>query len=162
MANPVSEKSSKMRSLLWPTIGSLATGFLVFSSVAHLHQSRRKYNVHAPDIDIAADAKVSEQTRAEWKRIYRSWMNTIEWIAIAQPIFWVSSLITLEAYGANSKPLKVVSACSVIWPLARFGYSKSYQKAASKRGPYFGISALCVLVSLCIGVVSTAKVAKKK
>merc|ERR1712228_539100 len=97
-----------------------------------------------------------------WQRTYRQYMNLIEWTIISQPIFWVSALITKEAYGVNSKAFKAVTYASVLFPIARIGYGKAYQKSAEARGKWFGISALCVMTSLIFGTVAAVVVARKE
>eukprot|EP00483_Globobulimina_turgida_P011170 UN11191 len=90
-------------------------------------------------------------------------MNLIEWTAISQPIFWVSALLTKDAYGADSKAFKAVTYSSVMFPIVRLGYGKAYQKSAKARAPYFvGVSLLCVLTSFVIGTVSAVKIARKE
>ena len=152
--------SDNVGSLILPAIGTLGTGFVTFVSISDLGAARHKYRIKAPATEIASEA--SEEDKQAWARTYRQYMNLIEWTAISQPIFWVSALVTREAYGINSKPFKAVTYSSMIWPIARLGYCKAYQKSADARGPYFGISTLCVITALFVGTVSAVKIARQE
>ena len=151
---------SNIRSLILPAIGTLGVGFVAFISIGDVGAARKKYGVKAPATEISSDA--SEKDKQAWARAYRQYMNLIEWTTISQPIFWVSALMTREAYGINSKPFKAVTYSAALFPIARYGYGKAYQQSAEARGSWFGISALTVFTALIIGTVSSVKIARQE
>mmetsp|Transcript_66047 Transcript_66047/g.59312 ORF Transcript_66047/g.59312 Transcript_66047/m.59312 type:complete len:159 (+) Transcript_66047:32-508(+) len=152
--------SETVRSLILPALGTLGTGFVAIVSIVDVGTARARYKVKAPATEPSPDT--SEEDKQAWARAYRQYMNLIEWTAISQPIFWVSALVTREAFGPNSKPFKAVTYASAIWPIARLGYGKAYQKSAEARGSYFGIQSLCVLTALLVGAVSAGKIARQE
>ena len=75
----------------------------------------------------------------EYERAYRVQMNTLEWLPIFLPSLW------LFAYYWDAR---VAAAIGLIWILARIFYAITYVKDPAKRGPGFGVQALCTAILL--------------
>jgi glutathione S-transferase len=103
------------------------TGFLV-------GQARQKYGVPAPAIAGNAD----------FERVFRVQMNTLEWMPIFLPLLW------LFAYYVSDLGAAGLGLC---WVAGRIVYMVSYTKAAASRGLGFGIQA-SVRVVLLLGAVA--------
>ena len=155
------EKSNSLgRALVWPAMGSIFTGFTAFAGLKILGQGRKKYGLKPPETEL--DDKHSKEERQHWKRIYRQWMNLIEWNCICQPIFWGSALLTYEAFGGDSKLYRTVSAMSLMFPFLRIGYGFAYARDAKARTPWFISSMLTMLVAFSVGLGSTVKIVKQE
>jgi len=91
--------------------------------------ARQKYGVAAPAVTGPP----------EFERAYRVQMNTLEWLPLFLPSLW------LFAYYWDGW---TAAGIGLIWILARLLYATSYVKDPSKRGPGFGLQALCTMVLL--------------
>jgi len=91
--------------------------------------ARGKYKIVAPAVTGAP----------EFERAYRVQMNTLEWLPLFLPSLW------LFAYYWDSR---VAAGIGLIWILARIFYAMTYVKDPAKRGPGFGIQALCTGILL--------------
>lgn len=75
---------------------------------------------------------------AEFERIFRVHMNTLEWLPIFLGSLWLCALY-LSDVGA--------AALGLVWIAGRVAYFRGYRQAVEKRLPGFGIQALaCVLL----------------
>ena len=129
--------SETIRDLILPALGTLGTGIVTILSIVDVGSARKKYGVKAPDTEPKEDSP--EEDKQAFRRAYRQYMNLIEWTTISQPIFWVSALVTREAYGAKSKPFKAVTYASAIFPIARYGY-----------GIYHNYMFICIILYIYI------------
>jgi glutathione S-transferase len=91
-------------------------------------QARGKYGVVAPAITGAP----------EFERAWRVQMNTLEWLPLFLPSLWLF---------AGWSP-RLAAAIGAVWVLARIGYALVYVRDPAKRGPWFGVQALCTIVLL--------------
>ena len=78
----------------------------------------------------------------EFERAFRVQMNTLENALLFLPAFWVFTAFVSEIWA---------SAIGIVWLAARVWYAIAYQKAASRRGPPFGLSMLAIVILVCGG-----------
>jgi glutathione S-transferase len=107
----------------------LAIAFYFFTSVA-VARARDRYGIKAPAISGNAD----------FERVFRIQMNTLEWL----PMFLVSLWLFALAWGSDL----VAAGIGAVWILGRILYLTGYSRAAEARGPGFGIQALATGVLL--------------
>lgn len=74
---------------------------------------------------------------ADFERIYRIQMNTLEWAPIFLPSLWLCAIYIGDAAAA---------AIGVIWVIGRIVYFLGYREAVPKRTPGFAIQALACTV----------------
>lgn len=121
----------------WTALVSvLAILFYLYTGL-RVGRARRKYGVRAPAISGNAD----------FERVFRVQMNTLEWMPIFLPVLWLFAFYVSDAWAA---------VLGVIWIAARILYMISYTQAAGKRGPAFGIqTAACavLLIGALIGII---------
>ncbi len=91
------------------------TGILVGSA-------RRTYGVAAP----------ATTGNADFERVFRAQMNTLEWMPIFLPLLWIYALYFSDIWAA---------AFGLVWIVGRALYIQGYTQAAEKRGRGFGIQA---------------------
>jgi glutathione S-transferase len=111
-------------------IVTLLALLLYFYMGLRVGQGRTKYNVVAPAVTGNPD----------FERAYRIQMNTLEWL----PTFLVSLWLFTLAWGSDL----VAAGIGLVWIIGRILYLTGYSKAASSRGPGFGIQALAAGVLL--------------
>ncbi len=75
----------------------------------------------------------------EFERAYRVQLNTLEWLPLFLPSLW------LFAYYWDPR---VAAGIGLVWILGRILYGLSYVRDPTKRGPGFGIQALCTAILL--------------
>ena len=83
---------------------------------------------------------------AEFERVFRVHMNTLEWLPIFLGSLWLCALY-LSDLGA--------AALGIVWIVGRIAYFIGYRQAVEKRLPGFAIQAIsCVLlfIGAAIGV----------
>ncbi len=90
-------------------------------------RARMKYGVAAP----------ATSGNADFERVFRVQMNTLENAMLFLPSLWVFAVYLSATWAA---------ALGLLWLASRLWYSVAYQQAAERRGPAFGLSMLCVLV----------------
>ena len=115
-----------------PILPSLVTGLalLLFMMLTiNVSRARGRYNVAAPA--ISGDPG--------FDRVFRVQQNTLEQLVVFVPSLWLFSAFVSPLWGP---------AIGFLWVLARIYYAWSYYRDAAKRGPGFGISAICTLVLL--------------
>jgi glutathione S-transferase len=92
-------------------------------------RARRKFGFTAP---------VMMTGNAEFDRIFRVHMNTLEWMPIFLPALWLFAWYIGDV---------VAAALGVLWIVARAWYMIGYTAAANKRAPGFAIqSAVCAVL----------------
>ena len=109
---------------------SLLALLLYFIMGLRVGRARGKYGVEAP----------ATTGNADFERAYRVQMNTLEWL----PIF----LVSLWLFAAAWKDDRIAAGIGLVWIIGRILYLTGYSKAASSRGPGFGIQALAAGVLL--------------
>jgi len=108
----------------------LAIGFYFFTST-QVARARAAFGIKAPAISGNAD----------FERVFRVQMNTLEWMPIFLPSLWLFAFYISDA---------IAAALGVIWIIGRVIYFIGYRKAAPKRGPGFAIQAF-VCMALWLG-----------
>ncbi|BAM86624.1 membrane-associated protein in eicosanoid and glutathione metabolism [Bradyrhizobium oligotrophicum S58] len=96
---------------------------LYFYMAVRVSQARGKFGVKAPAITGNAD----------FERIFRVQMNTLEWMPIFLPALWLFAIYVSDA---------IAALIGLVWIVGRAMYMVSYAQAAAKRGPGFGVQAL--------------------
>ena len=79
-------------------------------------RARAKYGVTAPAITGNAD----------FERVFRVQMNTLEWMPIFLPTLWLFAIYISDP---------VAAAVGVVWIAGRVLYMTGYSQAAEKRAP---------------------------
>ncbi|UQA60321.1 MAPEG family protein [Polyangium aurulentum] len=102
-------------------------------------RARVKYNVQPPQTAGNPD----------FERVVRVHQNTLEQLVLYLPSLWLFALLINPVWAAGLGGL---------WILGRILYAWGYYKAAEKRGPGFGISALATLALLIGGIVGAVRV----
>jgi glutathione S-transferase len=95
--------------------------YLLFSF--RVGKARATYGVKAPAISGNAD----------FERVFRAHMNTLEWMPIFLPALWLFAIYISDAIAAG---------LGVIWIVGRVLYMTGYTEAANKRGRGFAIQTL--------------------
>ena len=106
----------------------LAVAYCFFTGF-QVGKARAKFSVKAP----------ATMGNPDFERVYRVQMNTLEWMPIFLPSLWLFALYISDP---------VAAAIGVVWIAGRILYMTGYSKAASSRGPGFGIQALATGVLL--------------
>jgi glutathione S-transferase len=113
----------------------LAILFYFFTTV-QVSKARAAFGIKAPAITGNAD----------FERVFRVQMNTLEWIPIFLPSLWLFAIYVSDWLAA---------VIGLVWIAGRILYLIGYSKAADKRGNGFGIQALAAAV-LWVGTLGTA------
>jgi glutathione S-transferase len=103
----------------------LAILFYFYSSVL-VSRARRKFGVKLPAISGNAD----------FERVFRAQMNTLEWMPIFLPSLWLFAIYISDA---------IAAAIGVVWIVGRILYVLGYAKATEKRGPGFAIQSIAAI-----------------
>ena len=112
----------------------LAILFYFLTSV-QVGKARATFGVKAPAISGNPD----------FERVFRVQMNTLEWMPIFLPALWLFAIYISDA---------IAAALGLIWIAGRILYMIGYSKAATKRGPGFGIQAVAAFL-LWLGAIVT-------
>ena len=107
-------------------VSLLAILFYFFTS-ARVARARAKYKIAAPAITGNAD----------FERVFRVQMNTLEWMPIFLPSLWLFAIYI-------SDPIAAV--LGLVWIAGRILYLTGYSQAANKRGTGFGIQASAAII----------------
>ena len=100
----------------------LAIGFYLYTSI-NVGRARDTFSVKAPAISGNAD----------FERVFRVQMNTLEWMPIFLPSLWLFAIYISDP---------IAAAVGIVWIVGRILYLVGYSEAAAKRGRGFGIQAL--------------------
>jgi glutathione S-transferase len=90
-------------------------------------RARVAFGVKAPAISGNAD----------FERVFRVQMNTLEWMPIFLPSLWLFAIYV-------SDPIAAV--LGLVWIAGRILYLTGYSQAANKRGTGFGIQAAAAII----------------
>lgn len=104
----------------------LAVAFYFFTST-QVVRARIKYGVKLPAIAGNAD----------FERVFRVQMNTLEWMPIFLPSLWLFAIYVSDA---------IAAAIGLVWIAGRIVYLIGYTKSVPQRGPGFAIQASAVIV----------------
>ena len=104
----------------------LAILFYFFTSV-QVARARVAFGVKAPAISGNAD----------FERVFRVQMNTLEWMPIFLPSLWLFAIYVSDTFAA---------VLGLIWIAGRILYLTGYSQAASKRGRGFAIQAAAATI----------------
>ena len=120
-----------MHDFRWPALVTLAVLVLHFVLAWNVGRARGKFGIKAPAVS----------GNANFERVYRVQMNTIETTIMFLPALWLYAAFLSEVWAA---------ALGAVWVVSRIWYAIAYAQNAAKRGPAFGLSAL-VFVVLALG-----------
>ena len=120
-----------MHDFRWPALITLATVVLHFMLSWNVGRARGKYGIKAPAVSGNAD----------FERVYRVQMNTIETTLMFLPALWLFAAFVSGLWSA---------ALGAVWIVARVWYAFAYTQDAARRGPAFGLS-MFVVVVLALG-----------
>ena len=104
----------------------LAILFYFYTSIL-VSQARGKFGVKLPAISGNAD----------FERVFRVQMNTLEWMPIFLPSMWLFAMYVSDGFAA---------ALGGVWIVGRVLYVIGYSKATEKRGPGFAVQFLAAAV----------------
>jgi glutathione S-transferase len=107
-------------------VSLLAILFYFFTS-ARVARARAKYKIAAPAITGNAD----------FERVFRVQMNTLEWMPIFLPSLWLFAIYVSDRWAA---------LVGLVWIVGRIVYMLGYERATEKRSPGFFIQALACIV----------------
>jgi glutathione S-transferase len=96
---------------------------LYFFTGIRVGRARAAFGIKAPAITGNAD----------FERLFRVQMNTLEWMPIFLPSLWLFAVYIGDG---------IAAAIGLVWIVGRFLYMTGYAQAADKRGPGFGVQAL--------------------
>jgi glutathione S-transferase len=99
----------------------LAVLFYFFTTV-QVAKARAAFGIKAPAITGNAD----------FERVFRVQMNTLEWLPIFLPVLWLFAIYISDP---------IAAALGLVWIAGRFAYMVGYSKAASERGRGFAVQA---------------------
>ena len=102
--------------------------FYFYTSV-RVARARAAFKIKAPAISGNAD----------FERVFRVQMNTLEWLPIFLPSLWLFAVYVSDLYAALA---------GLVWIVGRVLYMTGYEKAADKRGRGFFIQSLAAGVLL--------------
>jgi glutathione S-transferase len=102
-----------------------------FYSSILVSRARSKFGVKLPAISGNAD----------FERVFRAQMNTLEWLPIFLPSLWLFAVYLGDGAAA---------VLGLVWVVGRILYILGYAQAVAKRGPGFAIQALAA-IALWVG-----------
>ena len=103
----------------------LAILFYFYTSIL-VSRARRKFGVKLPAISGNAD----------FERVFRAQMNTLEWMPIFLPALWLFAIYVNDP---------IAAAIGLVWIVGRILYVLGYAKATEKRGPGFAIQSVAAI-----------------
>ncbi len=102
-----------------------------FGSSIMVSRARVKFGVKVPAVSGNAD----------FERVFRAQMNTLEWLPIFLPALWLFAIYISDPIAAG---------LGLLWSIGRVLYILGYAKAAAKRGAGFAVQALAA-IALWVG-----------
>ena len=100
---------------------------LYFVTSIRVVRARMAYGIKLPAISGNAD----------FERVFRVQMNTLEWMPIFLPSLWLFAAYVSDA---------IAAALGLVWIVGRILYMIGYTQAVEKRGPGFAIQGLTCIV----------------
>ena len=114
-----------------PALTTLVAVLLYFMTIVNVAFARNKYKVAGP----------ATTGNADFERVFRVQINTLEQIAAFLPSLWLFALYVSPAWA---------SSIGAAWIVGRALYAVGYTRAAAKRGTGFTLAALAT-VTLWLG-----------
>jgi glutathione S-transferase len=108
----------------------LALAFYFYTSI-RVSRARVAFGIKLPAISGNAD----------FERVFRVQMNTLEWIPVFLPSLWLFAIYISDP---------IAAALGLVWIVGRILYMIGYSQAVAKRGPGFAIQALAT-IALWVG-----------
>src|SRR5205085_6428506 len=99
----------------------LAVAFFFFTTT-QVSRARAAFGIKAP----------ATSGHADFERVFRVQMNTLEWMPIFLPALWLFAIYINDAAAA---------ALGAVWIAGRIMYWSGYKQAASKRSMGFAVQA---------------------
>jgi glutathione S-transferase len=112
----------------------LAIAVYFYSSIL-VSRARGKFGVKVP----------ATSGNADFERVFRAQMNTLEWLPIFLPSLWLFAIYIGDG---------IAALLGLVWIIGRILYILGYAQAAAKRGPGFYVQALAA-IALWIGALGT-------
>lgn len=100
-----------------------------FVTSARVARARIRYGVKLPAITGNAD----------FERVFRVQMNTLEWLPIFLPSLWLFAIYVSDG---------VAASIGAVWIIGRIVYMIGYTQSVPRRSPGFFIQALATFVLL--------------
>ncbi len=100
---------------------------LLFTTGILVARARARYGVKVP----------ATTGNADFERVYRTQINTLEWMPIFLPSLWLFAIYHSDA---------IAAAIGAVWLVGRVIYVIGYMQAAEKRSAGFAIQALAATV----------------
>jgi glutathione S-transferase len=107
-------------------ITCLAVAFY-FYTCARVARARVKFGVKLPAISGNPD----------FERVFRTQMNTLEWLPIFLPSLWLFAIYIGDG---------IAAVLGLVWIVGRIIYLLGYAKAVEKRSPGFFVQALASFI----------------
>ena len=104
----------------------LAILFYFFTSI-QVSKARAAFGIKVP----------ATSGNADFERVFRVQMNTLEWMPIFLPSLWLFAIYVSDPGAA---------VLGLIWIAGRILYMTGYSQAAAKRGRGFGIQASAAII----------------
>jgi glutathione S-transferase len=104
----------------------LAIAVYFYSSIL-VSRARGKFGVKVP----------ATSGNADFERVFRAQMNTLEWLPIFLPSLWLFAIYVGDG---------IAAVLGLVWVIGRMLYIVGYAQAAAKRGPGFYVQALATIV----------------
>ena len=112
----------------------LAIAVYFYSSIL-VSQARGKFGVKVP----------ATSGNADFERVFRAQMNTLEWLPIFLPSLWLFAIYVGDG---------IAALLGLVWVIGRILYILGYAQATAKRGPGFYVQALAAM-ALWTGALGT-------
>ena len=109
---------------------------LYFFTGMRVANARAAFGIKAPAVSGNAD----------FERVFRVQMNTLEWMPIFLPALWLFALYVSDAAAA---------ALGAVWIIGRMMYWNGYKQAANKRSMGFAVQATAAF-ALWLGALGIA------
>jgi len=110
---------------------------LYFSTGILVARARRKFGVKVP----------ATTGHPDFERVFRTQMNTLEWMPIFLPLLWLVAFYVGDVWAAG---------LGLVWIVGRILYVRGYAVAAEKRETGFFLQALAsgaLLIAALIGII---------
>jgi glutathione S-transferase len=123
------EKQRNCAMLRWTALVTVVAVLVYFSTTVFVSRARLKYGI-APPATVG---------NADFERVFRVQMNSLEWMPIFLPLLWLFGFYVSDIGAA---------VVGLVWSAGRVAYIMGYSKAVAGRGLGFGIQAIACFVLL--------------
>lgn len=118
----------------WIVLVTLASLFFYAWTGNQVSSARRKFNIPAP----------ATTGNADFERVFRVQMNTLEWLPLFLGCLWIFSLYWDD---------RATALIGAVWIVGRILYAHGYAAAANQRSTGFAIQGIAVLLLFLGGLV---------